>query len=706
MREIQDVKSLQRNNSRLVKLFLQVLIIYSIGSLFLFWKTNDSVSGFNYVNSEEAKALRRWIVHQVSDNEFRIDEWKRNKSEMEEKLKMEREKLLPFTSEIDSIVSKSEQLKRGDNQQKEEALSILMKGKEKFPNSMDILVHLGGWFYDNKSYSEAIQNWKRASELNPYDNTIIDNLVLAYEKEKDYVNSLKMAKVACDLDPQAWRLAKVLEMLGKYNIFEGFFELTAKLITLTNEEVKKTPPRTPIHPYRALHMPFTVEEVRDISRAWSHIDGSASAAGRAEKYDYPRWDGQRKIKIAYISPDFRFHAVGIQVVDMFQFHNKDKFEVYCIDVSTVDPDFIFERIKENCQHFIHMVGLGSNSNHEVIKQLRDNEIDIAIDLALTTAGGKPHVFAQRPVAIQIAWLGLACTTGMKEYDYIFGDAVVNPEEYDKYYDENVVVLPNSYHIFNHNRYYGNPPPQWEDWDKVEKLFRPKAPPMEKGGLNKKFFHFCNFQNNERVTPSEFHAWMEILRRTPDSILILRHHGKLNMKHLLMTAEDYGIITDVKDERYDTQPNRVVFTEASGSDHISIKGSICDMYLDAHYYNGHSNGGDMIHAGVPGLTFPWQTMASRAVASFYTTSGHPELITNSWDDYIEKGVYYGTHREETYELKRKLVEKRLNNENPLFDVPLFVAHIEDAMTIMMKRYHIDKTPAKRLVVPKRSKLDYK
>eukprot|EP01117_Protostelium_nocturnum_P013800 TRINITY_DN5192_c0_g1_i4.p1 TRINITY_DN5192_c0_g1~~TRINITY_DN5192_c0_g1_i4.p1 ORF type:complete len:153 (-),score=32.86 TRINITY_DN5192_c0_g1_i4:8-466(-) len=125
----------------------------------------------------------------------------------------------------------------------------------------------------------------------------------------------------------------------------------------------------------------------------------------------------------------------------------------------------------------------------------------------------------------------------------------------------------------------------------------------------------------------------------------------------------------------------------GMDHIHQK-SICNLYIDIPKYNGHSTSGDMLWAGVPVLTLPLESMASRAAASFIKTSGIPELIADSWEDYEEKAVWLSSFPPEYFAFRKKIEDERMTN--PLFDTFLFVKHLEEAFEEMMRIRYAEKS----------------
>eukprot|EP01117_Protostelium_nocturnum_P013324 TRINITY_DN495_c0_g2_i1.p1 TRINITY_DN495_c0_g2~~TRINITY_DN495_c0_g2_i1.p1 ORF type:complete len:581 (+),score=201.82 TRINITY_DN495_c0_g2_i1:1057-2799(+) len=402
------------------------------------------------------------------------------------------------------------------------------------------------------------------------------------------------------------------------------------------------------------------------------------------KLQHNTWDGKRKIRVGYISPDLRHHAVGITIQNMFSYHDKSKFEILAFSCYEESNDEITAKIKESVDEFVEIF------DKDVVvaaKKINEHKPDILIDLGLFTAYARMDVFALRPAPISVAWLGLASTTGSRFYDYVIGDHVVVLPEHEKFYAEKIVRMPHSYHIFDHKQYYPYTPQR-------QPITRNQYASSLPEDLSNPPVFFCNYANNYRLDPYIFHRWLTIIKKTPHSTLILKYYNEESMNNLLdVIKEKYPELV------FDGNPQKdwpkVIFHRGGGQDHIAMK-TVCDIHLDVPKYNGHSTSGDLLWGGVPILTEPLTTMASRAAASFATTSGIQKMaVAQSPDDYVSKAVYYGTNKEELAKVRSKLEAERM--ENPLFDTFLFTKHLEDAFTQMMKLEFIEESDPKSIDV---------
>ncbi|PRP86855.1 O-linked GlcNAc transferase like protein [Planoprotostelium fungivorum] len=670
--------------SKVTLVFGQVLFLYVLGTIFLWVRTSE------YLNQQSASLSDSQMPEYLMGRDYLLyKQWKDDTGykaidqSFQDRLARAaqyKKQMEPHKAKLDEIIQHAKDLIGANKRQ--EAINSLEQAIQQYHPSDRLMRELGSAYADSDR-AKCVEWMEKLIDLFP-EVTHVDLLQSFYERWEDHPNSIRSSQRAYKLSPSTNRLTRIITSCEKWNFWENYLELLPELVQEVRRSVNKDPPYTPIHVYNALHMPFTLEDVQKIAQAWARAVG----AHKPKKYSYPEWDGKRKIKIGFVSPDFRHHAVGIQIVDFFRFFERSKVEIFCYDTwHQEEQDFIRDKLKVNCQHFDSF--RGGVTSEQLADRIQKDEIDVLVDLALTTAGGRPDLFGMKPAALQIAWLGLASTTGMTEYDYIIGDKVSTPPQFDQWYSEKILSMPHSYHIFNHKYYYGMVA---EPEDQLPHLFVPKPIPLK----SKDHFIFCNFQNTERVGPLEFHAWMSIIKQVPGSIMVLKHHTDANAKQLSNTAEKYHINMNVSDPGFFRQPNRVAFMRGSGMDHVAVKSKVCDMYLDGHFYNGHSNGGDMLWGGVPGVTYPGVTMASRAVASFYTTVGIPEMIASSWEDYIHKAVKYATtHRHELMQMRKKLTMERENT--PLFSVGLFARNFQKAAHTIMTRHHIDKLPPQRIQI---------
>jgi protein O-GlcNAc transferase len=373
-------------------------------------------------------------------------------------------------------------------------------------------------------------------------------------------------------------------------------------------------------------------------------------------------DGQydhNRIRLGYLSADFRDHPVSYLVAGMLEQHDRARFELTGLSIAAGDNSDIGERVKNAFDRFLDV---HAQSDAEIAELVRKMEIDIAIDLTCFTQGGRMGIFAKGSAPIQVNYLGSAGTTGANFMDYIIADCVVIPTTEREFYSEKVVHLPNMFMASDFNRKISERVPQRTEY-----------------GLPDSGFVFCSFNNSYKITPRIFEIWMHLLRQVDDSVLWLSHANDSASRQLRSEAVKRGV-----------DPYRLVFAQrvALNEEHIA-RYRLADLFLDTLPYNAHATTSDALWAGLPVLTCAGETLASRVAASLLNAIDLPELITITLDDYEKAALDLAQNREKHAMIRRKLAHHRATK--PLFNTKLFTKHIEAAYTAMYERHKCGLAP---------------
>ena len=377
----------------------------------------------------------------------------------------------------------------------------------------------------------------------------------------------------------------------------------------------------------------------------------------------PVWLGEvyshDRIRIAYLSADFRNHAVAYLTAGLFECHDKPRFETTAISFVPAEDPTIRRRFENAFERFIDVE---DKNDGEIANLLRQNEIDIAIDLMGHTQHARLGVFARRPAPIQVFYLGYAGTLGANFIDYIIGDQTVIPEEHRAFYTEQVVWLPDSYLVTDHRR-----------------PISPRTPTRRECGLPEDGFVFCSFNNSYKISPKIFQLWMRLLHATPNSVLWLSQADPMMLTNLRREAERCGV-----------SAQRLIFAPKlpENADHLARQ-RLADLFLDTLPYNAHSTTSDALWAGLPVLTCLGETFAGRVAASLLKAVGLPELITTSLDGYEALALKLAQEPALLGSIKAKLARNR--DSFPLFDTARFTRHIEAAYETMWQRYQRGEPP---------------
>lgn len=373
---------------------------------------------------------------------------------------------------------------------------------------------------------------------------------------------------------------------------------------------------------------------------------------------------KKKIRLGYLSSDFRHHPIGHLIASLFQYHNRDLFMVYAYSAGVNDKTYWRKKVEKGVDVFTDIALLKPD---EAARLINNDQIDILIDLTGFTLGTKLDVCFFKPAPIQVEFLGYPGTSGADFMDYLLVDKIVVPQAQAPYFSEKLVYLPGCYQINDGEKKISTTKYTRQDWG------LPPTPAVV----------FCSFNQNFKIEPVMFSVWMEILKKVPDSVLWLISQGREAEKNLIKEAEKRGVVG-----------KRLVFSPMIDNDKHLKRLSLADIALDTRLYNGHTTTSDALYAGVPVVTLLGKHFPSRVAGSILTTYGVPELITQSLKEYQELVIDLATNRKKLIEIRKKIRQLRPNN--PLFDTKRFVRKLEKAYFFMWRLY-LSGQPPKSFVV---------
>jgi predicted O-linked N-acetylglucosamine transferase (SPINDLY family) len=373
-----------------------------------------------------------------------------------------------------------------------------------------------------------------------------------------------------------------------------------------------------------------------------------------------------KIRVAYLSSDFRRHAVAYLVAELFERHDRSRFEVIGVSFGSNDGSEMRSRLVAAFDRFIDV---RMQSDHDVARLIKDLQVDIAVDLNGHTQYGRLGILAFRPAPIQVTYLGFPGTTGTDFIDYIIADAIVLPFDQQPHYTEHIVHLPDCYQVNDRKR-----------------MIAPHTLTRKEFALPVDGIVFCCFNNTWKITPAVFDVWMRLLRHVTGSVLWLRgdnQHAEENLRKEAAARE--------------VDPGRLIFAHPlpHHSDHLA-RHCLADLFLDTLPYNAHTTASDALWAGLPVLTCRGKTCAGRVAASLLTAVGLPELLTDSLQGYEALALRIATDGSLRSGLRERLRKNRL--ECSLFDTDRFCRHIEAAYTTMWEIWQRGEEPQSFIVPP--------
>jgi predicted O-linked N-acetylglucosamine transferase (SPINDLY family) len=346
------------------------------------------------------------------------------------------------------------------------------------------------------------------------------------------------------------------------------------------------------------------------------------------------------------------------MAELFELHDKEAFDLIAFSFGPDTKDQMHKRIKRSFDQFIDVAAM---SDQAVAQKSREMGIDIAIDLKGLTKNARLGIFSYRAAPVQVSYLGYPGTLGAEYIDYLIADETLIPKESQKYYAEKIVYLPHSYQVNDRQKVISK-----------KQFFRQEL------GLPEEGFVFCSFNNNFKITPNVFEAWMRILKSVEKSVLWLLEDNPAAATNLQKEALLKGI-----------DPARLVFAKRLDlSEHLARQ-KVADLFLDTLPYGAHTTASDALWAGLPVLTCMGESFASRVAASLLNAIGLPELITSTQSQYEALAIELANNPAKLKLIKSKLDTNRL--VMPLFDTTLFSKHLESAYKRMFERYEADLMP---------------
>jgi predicted O-linked N-acetylglucosamine transferase (SPINDLY family) len=379
---------------------------------------------------------------------------------------------------------------------------------------------------------------------------------------------------------------------------------------------------------------------------------------RGERYDHP------KIRIGYLSADFRHHPMAYVMVGLFERHDRSRFETTAFSFGP-DPRDDFRRRLENS--FDCFLDVRTKTDRELALLLRDREIDIAVDLMGYTNNGRPGILALRPAPIQVNYVGFAGTLGADYIDYVIADQIVIPEESRRFFAEQVADLPDTY------------------WPTDTERVIAETPTRKAAGLPETGFVFCCFNQSHKIAPPIFDIWMRLLRQVEGSVLWLVEDDPDAACNLRREAERRGVAA-----------SRLIFAPRVRIEEYLARMPLADLLLDTLPFNAHTTASDALWTGLPLVTCAGSAFAGRVAASILYAAGLPELITDNLADYEALTLRLARDPERLAHIRAKLVRNR--QSCPLFDTDRFRRHIESAYQTMWRRYQRGEPPAGFAVAP--------
>jgi protein O-GlcNAc transferase len=603
-----------------------------------------------------------------------------------------------------------------EKKQFDEAIANYQKAIQLNPNLADLYYNLATAFQEKRKPDDAIANYQKTIQLNPNSIDAYCNLGTAFQEKGEFDNAIEcyqkaiqinpdIADLHCNLGNSLKKKGQLDEAIGYYRkaiqinpIFvEAYNNLGISLYTkgMLDEAIENYGIALVLKPdfvEAYVHLGIVYQNQGNLDKAeecfrealkikpdcvfcYSNLlfsmnynyrhDPQALAAEHlrfSKQIIEPlsfvtichtnKREPNRKLRIGYVSPDFRRHPVSYFSEPVLIKHNSEHFEVFCYSNSP-KHDEVTQRIQENADQWRNIVGM---CDEDVTELIQKDEIDILVDLTGHTADNRILVFAQKPAPIQISWIGYLATTGLSTMDYKIVDNYTDPPgKTERFYTEKLLRLPESFLCYL---------PERDAPDVVE------LPALSAGHIT-----FGSFNNFSKVTPEVFLLWAKILKELPDSCLILK--GKSFRDK---TTCQYAI--DMF-KRRDIAAQRIILQPPYPSPRHLESYNLVDIGLDTFPFNGAATTCEALWMGVPVITIAGTAYHSSVGISLLSNVGLKDLIAKTYDEYIRLAVNLSNDIERLKILRSGLRDKMAHS--PLTDAERFTINLENSYREIWKTW---------------------
>lgn len=532
------------------------------------------------------------------------------------------------------------------------------------PNNAAYWYNLGNAQRELGRPKEALKSFLASVKIDPDDADTLNNLGNVYRELGQLDQAILSYKQALQINPDLHHalahLVHQQQHICDWQDLERNIEMVRNIV--------KTIPSARISPFAFLSMPGTTSEEQKICANHWVKNQYASLVSLSEELNFQHQteyrNNNQKIRIGYLSADFRLHPLAFLITELIELHDRNQFEVIAFSFGIDDKTNARIRLEKAFDAFYDIRFL---TDVEAANKIHACGIDILVDLTGFTQTSRSGIAALKAAPINVNWLGFPGTMGLVPpsanhqeqsparplFDYLITDDFITPPATAKHYAEKLISLPNCYQPNDRHRPVG------------------KKPSREACGLPEGAFVFCCFNQSFKITPAIFTVWMHILKVQTDSVLWLLECNVWAKQNLNAEAAKHGI-----------QPHRIIFApRVSIADHLA-RHVHADLFLDTLPYNAHTTCSDALWMGVPVLTCTGTTFASRVAGSLLNACNLPELITDNLSAYEEKALELAQNKETLSHLKQKLFANKATAA--LFDTTLFAHNLENAYISMHNR----------------------
>ncbi len=518
-----------------------------------------------------------------------------------------------------------------------ESISNYQKILEQWPDLPDALLGIANAYRDAGQFDPAIASYQRAIDLQPGNAQAYAHLGMAYQLSLRIDEAMAAYRKALELQPS---LVPAWINLGQALVDTA--ELDAAIQCFRRAE--SISGEVPSNLLFAVHLHSDYDAERIFAE---HVRWSRRQARVPQFNSYLNIvDPDRRLRIGYHSPNLRNHPVGRFLLPLLEQRNCSSFEIFCYS-DVRNPDLITSRIRGHCDVWRDTPAL---SDQGLAQCVHEDCIDIFVDLTLHGEGTRLPAFARKPAPVQATYLAYCSTSGLESIDYRFTDSFLDPDDANaRWYSERSVRL-RSYWCYQPDRAAPDIGP---------------LPARSRGILT-----FGNLNSFQKVTAPALDAWAQILKRVPNSRLMLH----------ALEGQHRQRVGDLFSSR-GVDPGRLEFVGYQPIERYFSSYANIDIALDPFPYPGGTTTCDALWMGVPVITLTGNTAVSRGGCSILNQVGKPEWITHSTDEYVQRAASIAGDLD-ALESHRTSLRERMHH-SPLMNAEAFARNVEDAYRKMWR-----------------------
>jgi protein O-GlcNAc transferase len=529
-----------------------------------------------------------------------------------------------------------------------EAIDLYRRLLERMPAHADACNNMGTALLAEGRAREALMAFEQALTHKPDFPEAFYNLGNAGRELGDLTGAITAYRNALRLRPDyADAFCQLFYHRAQACEWDAYEADQEKLVGMVRRGVR-------VPPFYLFSTPASASDQMLCARQWI---GPIKPAPEAV-FDHKPFLEKERIRLGYLSGDFHQHATAQLMAELFERHNRDRFEVFAYSYGPDDNSPMRARLESAFDRFIDIRAL---SHREAARSIHAGKVDILIDLKGYTHRARPAISAYRPAPVQVSYLGYPATMGADFIDYIIVDKFVVPSSQQPFFSERLVHLPGSYQVNDRRREMT------------------ASPSRQDCGLPAEGLVLCSFNNSYKISPAFFDTWMRLLRSVPGSVLWLLEANELVQGNLRSEAAKRGV-----------DSNRLIFAPLVPSAEHLGRHRHADLFLDTLPCNAHTTASDALWAGLPVLTCSGNTFAGRVAGSLLTAVGMPELVTGSLEEYEQMALALARSPQRLTALRRKLEDNR--DASALFDLPKLTGNIEAAYARMWQTWLSGQKPA--------------